>query len=296
MYIPFIQLEPTNICNLSCLTCSRTEFDCFGHMKLDEFRTVLDKLPQLQAIKMQGMGEPLLNPDFPDMLCEAKKRNVRTYTATNATVFKRIDIDKFVEYIDRVEISIDSPDPEVFEELRNGAVFEQVVENVRLLTEKSKDTGKQISVNYVYQKDNISEVNKMLDLCECMGIEIMNMNPVQDWIVGETEMKKKISRHRSEVNKDLWIDKANSKGIELRFQKNFDNWNDCYWYERTFYLTWNGFITPCCLRPNPKDINFGNIFEEDLKNLWNSDKWSSFRNNLASNKPNRECIGCSFKK
>lgn len=44
-----------------------------------------------------------------------------------------------------------------------------------------------------------------------------------------------------------------------------------------FYITWNGYLVPCCAKPFPKEMNFGNVFENGLMKSINSKDFLNFR-------------------
>ncbi len=58
------------------------------------------------------------------------------------------------------------------------------------------------------------------------------------------------------------------------------------------FITVDGFVTPCCRRVNPEVINFGNIFETSLKEIWYSKKAQDFRRSILEDLPNPICDEC----
>ena len=58
------------------------------------------------------------------------------------------------------------------------------------------------------------------------------------------------------------------------------------------YITWDGYVTPCCARPFPKEFNFGNVFETNFRKIWNSKKYRDFRQSFKSREISEICIGC----
>jgi radical SAM protein with 4Fe4S-binding SPASM domain len=69
----------------------------------------------------------------------------------------------------------------------------------------------------------------------------------------------------------------------------------CEWCFNSCFITFDGYITPCCLRKNPSTINFGNIFETPFKKIWNSKKIREFRRDIIKDNPkNKCCVNCPF--
>ena len=66
----------------------------------------------------------------------------------------------------------------------------------------------------------------------------------------------------------------------------------CHWPFTSAFITAEGYITPCCLRPDPNVMNFGNINEKSFKEIWNSEKYVEFRKNMAEGRANPICDNC----
>ena len=83
-----IYVEPTNRCNLTCVTCIRHSWDePFGDMDWPVYRALIDGLadfPGPKTIAFAGLGEPLLHEKFPEMVRLAHDRGMRTEMTSNA--------------------------------------------------------------------------------------------------------------------------------------------------------------------------------------------------------------------
>jgi prepilin-type processing-associated H-X9-DG protein len=82
-----IDVEPTVRCNLRCAFCQHTtRRRTAPDMTPELFGRILDAFPGLDEIKLQGMGEPLVNRDLPAMVRAAKGRGIRVKTYTNGSL------------------------------------------------------------------------------------------------------------------------------------------------------------------------------------------------------------------
>ena len=83
-----IYIEPTNRCNLSCVTCIRHAWEePMGDMAWPVFQSLIDGLagfPGEKTIAFAGLGEPLLHEQFPEMVWLAHERGLRTEMTSNA--------------------------------------------------------------------------------------------------------------------------------------------------------------------------------------------------------------------
>ena len=80
-----LYLEITNRCNLRCKGCIlyKGNWEPDRDISFDELTMITDQLPDLEQIMLHGVGEPLLNPDLPQMIRHLKNRNVYTLFNSN---------------------------------------------------------------------------------------------------------------------------------------------------------------------------------------------------------------------
>lgn len=61
-----------------------------------------------------------------------------------------------------------------------------------------------------------------------------------------------------------------------------------------FYITWDGYLVPCCSKPFPKELNFGNVFENGVISCLNIAEFEDFRAGWYKNNPQEFCNKCHF--
>lgn len=84
----FAQIEIERSCNLNCSYCIRGDLPSNkNRLTVEEFGNVLDMLPgSVTMLSYQGWGEPMLNPDYFDVLELAAKRGYKSAIITNGTL------------------------------------------------------------------------------------------------------------------------------------------------------------------------------------------------------------------
>jgi radical SAM protein with 4Fe4S-binding SPASM domain len=64
----------------------------------------------------------------------------------------------------------------------------------------------------------------------------------------------------------------------------------------TAYITANGNALPCCISPfatsDYASLQLGNVFEQPFGDLWNAERYQSWRARLLSDHPPTACAGC----
>jgi len=168
----------TYTCNLKCKHCYEDAGKRRPELSTEEAMEALDILSKishigLPAISFSG-GEPLFRKDFFDVAAYAKKRVPYVSIATNGTLITR-DIAKMLKDvgIDYVEISLDGATSEVHDSFRGiPGCFEKTLNGIRNCVEEGIDT----CMATVIQKENLREVEKILDLAEELNVRFMHFN------------------------------------------------------------------------------------------------------------------------
>ena len=103
--------EVSSHCNFRCNMCLMSEIgnNRCADMSFSDFKKSLDWQKGLIEVKLQGMGEPLLNQDFFKMVDYAVENNLWVRTVTNASLLHINDnYKKMIDSgIGEIQISID---------------------------------------------------------------------------------------------------------------------------------------------------------------------------------------------
>ncbi|HEX9413403.1 MAG TPA: radical SAM protein, partial [Ktedonobacterales bacterium] len=81
-----LYLESTNRCNERCDQCPRTHLgrEPEKDLTLAEMRHITDQLPQIDRVVLHGLGEPLMNPELPQIVAHLRRRGAHVLFNTNA--------------------------------------------------------------------------------------------------------------------------------------------------------------------------------------------------------------------
>jgi molybdenum cofactor biosynthesis enzyme MoaA len=148
-----LQIEPTSLCNFSCVYCTqhagkKHRFLCkeeapSGNMSLESFRKILDKYPSAYLLQLQGQGEPLINKEFEAMVREARSRGIIVFTITNGAMLssrlRRLSL--LQSGIDAIFISMDIAEKAEMESTRIGMRYQSVIDNFIALRNERNETG-----------------------------------------------------------------------------------------------------------------------------------------------------------
>ena len=152
----YINLEPTNACNLSCTVCSLDRTLPTGMMDLSLAQAILKDAAQfgVREVRFFLAGEPVLHAKLPEMVEAAVKLGLRSVIHTNAT---RLTPDLSHELIKsglrEISFSFDGQDAEGYQAVHQGANYQETLENILgfLETKKSLQSRTPTSILQVIQ-------------------------------------------------------------------------------------------------------------------------------------------------
>lgn len=145
-YLPVkMDYEVSSHCNFRCTMCLMNEIGDHrpANMSFYDFKQSIDSQKGLVEVKLQGMGEPLLNPDFFKMVEYATANHIWVRTTTNASLLHLNDnYKKMIDAgIGEIQISIDGATKETFENIRIGSDFDLVVNNCIMMNSYAEAKG-----------------------------------------------------------------------------------------------------------------------------------------------------------
>src|SRR3954465_2234192 len=95
-----LQVEVSGACNLRCRMCLVRYAPAVGRregaLAYEDFLTLVDALPSLRRLTLQGLGEPRLSPHLLDMVRHAAGRGIHVGFNSNGVLLTRDMAEKLV--------------------------------------------------------------------------------------------------------------------------------------------------------------------------------------------------------
>jgi MoaA/NifB/PqqE/SkfB family radical SAM enzyme len=171
-----IYVEPTNRCNLTCVTCIRHSWDePFGDMEWPVYQALIDGLasfPGPKTIAFAGLGEPLLHEKFPEMVRLAHERGLRTEMTSNAMLLTPSIAGRLIDAgLDQFTVSIDGTSDGSHGAIRPGASLEEITANVRMLDwlRETATVPLRIGIEFVAMRRNMHELPSLREIAQRIG-------------------------------------------------------------------------------------------------------------------------------
>ncbi len=144
-----ITLELTNHCNLNCTFCPRKLMEKHqGYMDTGLAKRLIDEMAEYLPVSLVPFfrGESLLHPDLVEILKYAKNRGIGPIQLTsNGMRLNRETSQKILELeIDFISFSMDTVDPEIYEQTRRRSRYEKVVKNILKFVELKRQKGNRL--------------------------------------------------------------------------------------------------------------------------------------------------------
>ena len=235
-------LEITNICNLDCLFCPKTE-RVKRALSPEEFDRLTDRLRgKVKFLYFHLMGEPLLHARLPQFITVAKEKGFIPVLTTNGTLLSRagsvIDAAPY-----KVQISLHSHEGNAKENLQ------QYVDGVMEFSLKAASQGTIVVLRLWNQGGYDSANDKIIELLEKYATppwgECRNGWRLADNIYLEFDRMFE------------WPDSEHDEYVQEAF---------CYALRNQIGVLVDGTVVPCCLDHNG-ELALGNLFELPLDEI-----------------------------
>src|SRR3954451_16708033 len=177
-----LQVEVSGACNLRCRMCLVRYAPAIGRregaLAYEDYLELVDALPGLRRLTLQGLGEPLLSPHLLDMIRHAAARGVHVGFNTNGVLLTRPVARELVAAgTGHVHVSLDGASAASYEDVRHGTAlaprpgqFKRVVANLRGLLAARGDAGRpRVVLVFVAMRRNVGQLEALVDLAAELG-------------------------------------------------------------------------------------------------------------------------------
>lgn len=255
----------TDLCNLKCGYCY---YDASvveeNDLKTHQVRNIIRRLAlnNVDSIAFSG-GEPLLRKDLAEVLKYSSKFFNDIGIVTNAVLITPEIAKMMGQYVNKVQISLDSGIEEDHDAIRGKGTFKRTVRGIQLLKEYAKDI--QIKIAPTINRINIERITSIVDLAKELDVMLearfflpsgrgsCNQN---QFAIDDDEMIgafKRIWQRCEEIEYTHY-------SIEHFYNSKVIVKNACGACEETICVDVNGDLYPCGFLMD-EGIKIGNIFD-----------------------------------
>ncbi|MBX7234163.1 MAG: radical SAM protein [Caldilineales bacterium] len=323
-----LYIEVTNYCNSLCVSCPLT-YDHFlpiepkHHLSWENFRRIVDQVPEIRRAVLHGIGEPLLNRDLPRFVAHLKERGAWVLFNTNAVLLDRRRGDALAEAgLDELRVSLDAVTPDLYARLRGIDALPRILDNLRDFVARHGGRERpRLSLWFVGMHENLHQLPAFVRLGADLGApevylqrlvffgdgeriaENATMVPEQSLFASLEQQQAALIVECERLAAELGL-KFQASGATTPHEsvavKGDHPWQGCMRPWRLMYITANGNALPCCIAPfatpDYGSILLGNVFAQPLAEVWNGPRYQDLRAAVLSQAPSpRPCQFCGVK-
>lgn len=305
---PTLQIEPTNICNFRCIMCPRSVMKRpEGFMSLETFDNIFKgwsakysslnfthiilgrpiRLSKAGSVKFFFLGEPLLHPEFDNLINMAVSEGCMVSVQTNGSLLVKSDFaERLVNSgVHGIGISVDGINKETYLSIRKGAEWERTVSGIKKLVEARR-------LSVVTRKPRIEISTILSDNDASLALRTKDfMAEIFDGV----DLIRFINLDRS-YSPDFIDEKGAlySHGKILHASYTSDA-PLCMEPFSKLNILWDGNVTPCC-----HDIDgvmlFGSVESEKIDEIWRNQAFARLLQALSCHDLSSHtfCRSCRF--
>ena len=255
-YPPYLQIEPTSICNYRCVFCYQTDnvFNkksnkFMGHMSLETFKEIIDQIEgKIEFISLASRGEPLLCKDIDKMLLYTTGKFLNLKINTNASLLTEKKIHAILQSgIKTLSFSADAADEKNYSKLRVNGDLKKILKNIELFNE-------------IRDKKYVS--SKIIT--RVSGVKVNEQQNIDDMQKFWGDLVDQVAF----VNYVPWENVYDSKEVDVP--------TPCSDLWRRMFIWWDGKVNPCDVDYKSK-LSLGELKNNTISKIWRSREYDNLR-------------------
>lgn len=255
-YPPYLQIEPTSICNYRCVFCFETDKSFtdkkngfMGKMNVGLFKEIINQIVgKVEFISLASRGEPLANQDINEMLnyCRGKFLNLKINT--NASLMDEKKIHSILSGgVKTIVFSADAADKKLYAKLRVNGNLNKVLKNIEN-----------------FQNIREKQYSNLKIITRVSGVKFSEEQNFDDMI----------KLWRGLVDQVAFVDYNPWENSYIKPANNIENACSDLW--RRMFVWWDGKVNPCDV-DYKSYLSVGNIKNNTISKLWVSDTYNDYR-------------------
>lgn len=278
-----VYIEITNICNLRCDFCPQ-ENRPKESMCPEDFEYVAKQVCEYtDLITLHVKGEPLIHPCLKEILDICEKYNLMVNITTNGTLFEdTLEILLNSKAVRQINVSLHSITQNINNDMYNvNTYLDNVLKYTKILLDKT-------DIIISYRLWNLEKLEQNDENKEILR-KIEDFYKVDDlYNRAKTESFVKLGE-RVFLNQDIEFTWPNINGKVIAEE------GKCWGLRNQIAILVDGTVVPCCLDQDGI-INLGNIFDEKLDTILNSELATKIAKGFENKKLEHElCKRCGFR-
>lgn len=291
-------VELLNTCNLDCPMCrvGQHGVDLTRSMPFEAFEKLIHQMDMLKTVRVNGLGETTLLPDFGSYVKALTKRGITPELISNGTGALR-DYALITDAGGHVLISWDAAEPEIFEQLRRPAKWAELRPALAGIAAHVAESGRgRCSLIFTLQKANVGHLRGIVELATKLRLASVQVNfvktPNRQWPANVQDKVQSdfaaalaaaeaapISLYLPEIKSNAF-----AGGPAIAAHRCIAPWDEAV-------VRWNGDVQACNMF-NP--YTYGNLHRHSFEEIWRNSFADVFRQKINGEDRHPYCLGCVY--
>ena len=272
-----LNLELSAHCSYACFSCPNTYMSRpKGHMSLDLFQKIFDEIDgKVERVYLWNYGEPLLNPKVSEMIRYTQTKSPRTILSTTGTTFVTMKDIECLGLLNELIVSINGFDKETYAFHQKGGDLERVIKGIERIKPIMSISDTDYKLQIVVNTRNLEQLEMAEEFARKYGFK-------------KIVMKSFNAMDENKDTEELYVPKIQEftrKGIGV--SEELKNIPCLEW----MVINWNGDVNLCCW-DYKGEIVVGNVLEDGVFGVWESDKMRELKTKLETEKVLPYCGQC----
>lgn len=306
--LDWIQIEVASMCRATCFYCPRTVYrDHWNHgvMDMDTFRAAARDFRMAELIYLQGWGEPFLNRNLFEMIETAKAAGRKVGLTTNGMFLNRKNIDALMDLkLDILGVSLAGLKPATHNRFRSGTDLERITNSLLDLKERKAEKRSDlphVHLAYLMLRSNFEDLREIVPYAQRVDSREIVASNLNFFPGGEL---RKEALFLDEGKTDYY--RQVLEDIRSEAKKNGVNF---FFYSpvlqesplpscpenilKSCFISHDGSVSSCVFTNLPlleqgggdrlpERVLYGNIRENTLAEIWDSEPYRFFRKVFAA--------------
>ena len=273
-YPPYLQIEPSSVCNFRCIFCFETDptftdksNGYMGQMTLDLFKRIIDQaVGNIEFLSLASRGEPMICKDIIPMLEYTRGKFLNLKLNTNASLLDEEKCHAILSGgVKTIVFSADAAEEPLYSKLRVNGKLSVIIDNIKM-----------------FQKIRQSHYSNLPVITRVSGVKFSD----------EQDMDSMQNVWGSLVDQVAFVEYNPWENVYNQPDNNLAKPCTDLW--RRMFVWWDGKSNPCDV-DYKSNLSIGSIQEFRLNEMWRSSAYDDIRtahiNNERSNKT--PCSACT---
>ena len=284
-----MEIGLSGACNHRCIFCAVDYMEYKPNMlKKDVLLPNLELMGRkgLKSIIYAGEGEPLVNPDAPEIFNRTKENGIDVAMSTNGALFTRKKAEECLKSLSWVRVSIAGVTDETYEKIHQcqKGDLQKVLKNLEdaVAVKHDQKLETTLGAQLLLLPENKDEVVKLAKMIREIGFDYFTVKPFSQHPSSKAKLTvdyseaEEIRREVCQYETDEFKIYFRSKAIEnLNIEKQYTS---CEGVHFMAYMDAEGDVFPCIVFMGREEFVYGNIHENSFLDIWESERAIRIRN------------------